>query len=252
MCQEEAEQSPFEEEMEAQGFVSLKEYHPQKEAGPTMFQVGTSRFAVVPLPRDDQGAKAAILGPNGFVRIIRGQVLLGRSSQADIVLDDPKASRQHVYVEAENDGISFRDQGSENKTWVKPVPTVTELEQTVLPKGRTTAVILNERSLQISLAQGAAILILEAGSQGDLLDCVSKTHLPVSQRPHYQHEITADEENVARITVGRGSGNVIKLDDPRRHISSSHLMLTGVNRVYYLHVLGRNGITIEPAPRYSA
>ena len=44
--------------------------------------------------------------------------VLGRGQEADIVLDDPGVSRQHVEVRVEGSGVTARDLGSTNGTFV--------------------------------------------------------------------------------------------------------------------------------------
>jgi len=45
-------------------------------------------------------------------------VVIGRTSEADVTLDNPSISREHAVVELEKDRAYLTDKGSTNGTWV--------------------------------------------------------------------------------------------------------------------------------------
>ena len=55
---------------------------------------------------------------SGMDIAVRDAVVLGRSSEADIVLEDPYASEFHMRLVRQDDGIVLHDLGSTNGTYV--------------------------------------------------------------------------------------------------------------------------------------
>ena len=57
-------------------------------------------------------------GPGWDVVSREGRIVVGRSPQANLVIDDDSVSRMHCEVVAEGDGFLLRDLGSRNGTWL--------------------------------------------------------------------------------------------------------------------------------------
>ena len=61
----------------------------------------------------------AISGPHaGRVIVVSERLTVGRSAQCELRLDDPKVSRRHATLLADDDGLTVRDDGSLNGTWL--------------------------------------------------------------------------------------------------------------------------------------
>jgi pSer/pThr/pTyr-binding forkhead associated (FHA) protein len=61
----------------------------------------------------------AISGPyTGRVFAVGGQLTIGRATNCDLRLDDPKVSRQHATLEPVDSVLLVYDHGSLNGTWV--------------------------------------------------------------------------------------------------------------------------------------
>jgi pSer/pThr/pTyr-binding forkhead associated (FHA) protein len=61
----------------------------------------------------------AMSGPHaGRVITVPARLTVGRSAGCELRLDDPKVSRQHATLLAEGGGLSVRDDGSLNGTWL--------------------------------------------------------------------------------------------------------------------------------------
>ena len=49
-------------------------------------------------------------------------LLVGRSSEVEVTVDDPMVSRIHTQVERQKEGVAVMDRGSSNGTWVNGRP----------------------------------------------------------------------------------------------------------------------------------
>jgi predicted Zn finger-like uncharacterized protein len=87
------------------------------------------KAGLVELPRDKRFSLAVIQGAatGQIFQITKTRTTLGRAG-ADIVLDDPEASRQHAMVEVLGEHAIVRDLGSTNGTFVE----LDRIEQHVL------------------------------------------------------------------------------------------------------------------------
>jgi len=87
------------------------------------------KAGMVELPKDKRFSLAVIQGAatGQIFQIIKTRTTLGRAG-ADIVLDDPEASRQHAMVEVLGEHAIVRDLGSTNGTFVE----LDRIEQHVL------------------------------------------------------------------------------------------------------------------------
>jgi DNA-binding NtrC family response regulator len=83
-------------------------------------------------PRSDLGVRAEVIdGPDrALVRESIGAVVVGTSSENEMVLTDPTVSRYHVELRCE-DGVLVRDLGSRNGTFVNGV----RIQTAVVPYG---------------------------------------------------------------------------------------------------------------------
>ena len=83
---------------------------------------------VLRLPEDQEFRLSVMEGKDkgAVYPLVKPRTLLGRVS-ADIVVDDPLASRLHCAVEIGEGGVVVRDLGSTNKTLVNGRPIVTSI-----------------------------------------------------------------------------------------------------------------------------
>jgi hypothetical protein len=105
---------------------------------------------VLRLPEDQEFSLKVLEGKDrgAVYPLIKPRTLLGRAN-ADIVVDDPLASRLHCAVEIGEDGVVIRDLGSTNKTLVNSQPIVTS----ALKSGSTFQVGQHIFQLSIELKQ---------------------------------------------------------------------------------------------------
>jgi len=87
------------------------------------------KLGAIELPKDKRFSLAVIQGAatGQIYQITKSRTTLGRAG-ADIVLDDPEASRQHAVLEILADSAILRDMGSTNGTFVD----MQRIEQQVL------------------------------------------------------------------------------------------------------------------------
>ena len=57
-------------------------------------------------------------GAEHELELLQGELIVGRSSTCDLVLDDAKASRQHARLRVDGSSASVEDLGSRNGTFV--------------------------------------------------------------------------------------------------------------------------------------
>lgn len=91
---------------------------PEAGAPTTTPEEADTRYRNVP-PR---AVLRGVSGPYfGKIVPIPSRVVIGRGSEADLVLDEPEMSRKHAALEVTADGLYLRDLGSKNGTYVNGV-----------------------------------------------------------------------------------------------------------------------------------
>lgn len=99
---------------------ALQQARPQAEIGSSTLTGGDlHERGLIELPKDKRFSLAVIQGAatGQIFQISKSRTTMGRS-EADIVLDDPEASRQHAVVEFVGEHAILRDLGSTNGTFV--------------------------------------------------------------------------------------------------------------------------------------
>lgn len=111
--------------------------------GPTgSFRVKSSsrRGAVAPATGAAASRRHPILDIDGQRYLLTGPVtVIGRGSEADIIVDDTGVSRRHLEIRVTPDGVIASDMGSTNGTFVEGhrVPAATLVDGNTLTIGRT-------------------------------------------------------------------------------------------------------------------
>src|SRR5262245_20786997 len=82
------------------------------------------RAQVVPVPQDARRRLVVVTGPEvGRKFTIDKTAVLGRSTEADIVLDDSEVSRKHAEISRTGQGpFTLKDLSSRNGTFVNGAP----------------------------------------------------------------------------------------------------------------------------------
>ncbi len=100
----------------------------------------TVRGAVAPATTTTPSARHPLLDIDGQRYLLTGPVtIIGRGSEADIIVDDPGISRRHLEIRVTQDGVIASDLGSTNGLFVEghQVPAATLLDGNTLTIGRT-------------------------------------------------------------------------------------------------------------------
>lgn len=122
-------------------------------------------------------------------------VVVGRSPQAELVLDDPGVSWMHAAVTLAGDGLLVRDLGSSNGTYVNDAqkkivgPTVVKRNDTLLIGQHPVPVaslmdLLHNRPLKAASLETGASYVIGRDLQADLVidvPAVSRRHVAVSK-----------------------------------------------------------------------
>ncbi|WP_129339681.1 FhaA domain-containing protein [Cellulomonas endophytica] len=106
------------------------------------FEISSSsvRGAVAPATSASPSPRHPLVDIDGQRYILTGPTtVIGRGSEADIVVDDPGVSRRHVEIRVTPDGVVATDLGSTNGLFVEghQVPAATLLDGNTLTIGRT-------------------------------------------------------------------------------------------------------------------
>lgn len=109
------------------------------ENGRFLVRSSTVRGAVAPVT-SASSARHPMVDIDGQRYLLTGPVtVIGRGSDADIIVDDPGISRRHLEIRVTADGVIASDLGSTNGTYVEGhlVPAATLVDGNTLTIGRT-------------------------------------------------------------------------------------------------------------------
>ncbi len=91
--------------------------HDDLETGRFVVRSATARGAVAPRPPRRPSPRHPIVDIDGQRYLLTGPVtVIGRGSEADIVVDDPGVSRRHLEIRVTREGVVATDLGSTNGT----------------------------------------------------------------------------------------------------------------------------------------
>lgn len=113
-----------------------------EELAPGRFELRseTVRGAVAPAAAAAPSARHPLLDIDGQRYLLTGPVtVIGRGSEADIIVDDPGVSRRHLEIRVTEDGVVATDLGSTNGVFVEghQVPAATLVDGNTVTIGRT-------------------------------------------------------------------------------------------------------------------
>jgi len=100
----------------------------------------TVRGAVAPATTVAASTRHPLVDIDGQRYLLTGPVtVIGRGSEADIIVDDPGISRRHLEIRITPEGVIATDLGSTNGTYVEghKVPAATLVDGNTLTIGRT-------------------------------------------------------------------------------------------------------------------
>lgn len=110
------------------------------ETGRFQVRSATVRGAVAPATSVAASARHPLVDIDGQRYLLTGPVtVIGRGSEADIIVDDPGISRRHLEIRVTPDGVIATDLGSTNGTFVEDhkVPAATLVDGNTITIGRT-------------------------------------------------------------------------------------------------------------------
>lgn len=110
------------------------------ETGRFQVRSATVRGAVAPATSVAASARHPLVDIDGQRYLLTGPVtVIGRGSEADIIVDDPGISRRHLEIRVTADGVVATDLGSTNGTFVEDhkVPAATLVDGNTVTIGRT-------------------------------------------------------------------------------------------------------------------
>ncbi|NTW39932.1 MAG: DUF3662 and FHA domain-containing protein [Cellulomonadaceae bacterium] len=113
---------------------------PALETGRFQVRSATVRGAVAPATSVAASARHPLVDIDGQRYLLTGPVtVIGRGSEADIIVDDPGISRRHLEIRVTPDGVIASDLGSTNGTFVEghQVPAATLVDGNTITIGRT-------------------------------------------------------------------------------------------------------------------
>ena len=114
--------------------------HEDLETGRFRVRSATIRGAVAPATTSAPSPRHPLVDIDGQRYLLTGPVtVIGRGSEADIIVDDPGVSRRHLEIRVTPDGVVASDLGSTNGLFVEghQVPAATLLDGNTLTIGRT-------------------------------------------------------------------------------------------------------------------
>jgi len=110
------------------------------ETGRFEVRSATVRGAAAPATTTAPSARHPLVDIDGQRYLLTGPVtVIGRGSEADIIVDDPGVSRRHLEIQVTEQGTIATDLGSTNGTYVEGhrVPAATLLDGNTITIGRT-------------------------------------------------------------------------------------------------------------------
>ncbi|MCU1431606.1 MAG: hypothetical protein JWP95_711 [Actinotalea sp.] len=110
------------------------------ETGRFQVRSATVRGAVAPATATAASTRHPLVDIDGQRYLLTGPVtVIGRGSEADIIVDDPGISRRHLEIRVTPDGVVASDLGSTNGTFVEghQVPAATLVDGNTITIGRT-------------------------------------------------------------------------------------------------------------------
>lgn len=110
------------------------------ETGRFQVRSATVRGAVAPATSAAPSTRHPLVDIDGQRYLLTGPVtVIGRGSEADIIVDDPGISRRHLEIRVTPDGVVASDLGSTNGTYVEDhkVPAATLVDGNTITIGRT-------------------------------------------------------------------------------------------------------------------
>ena len=114
--------------------------HEDLETGRFRVRSATVRGAVAPATNVAPSPRHPLVDIDGQRYLLTGPVtVIGRGSEADIIVDDPGVSRRHLEIQVGPGGVVATDLGSTNGLFVEghQVPAATLLDGNTLTIGRT-------------------------------------------------------------------------------------------------------------------
>lgn len=114
--------------------------NPDLETGRFQIRSATVRGTVAPATSVAPSSRHPMVDIDGQRYLLTGPVtVIGRGSDADIIVDDPGISRRHLEIRVTPDGVIASDLGSTNGTYVEghQVPAATLVDGNTLTIGRT-------------------------------------------------------------------------------------------------------------------
>ncbi|MDQ2624180.1 MAG: DUF3662 domain-containing protein [Actinomycetota bacterium] len=109
-------------------------------AGRFQLRSATVRGAVAPATSSAPSPRHPLLDIDGQRYLLTGPLtVIGRGSEADIIVDDPGVSRRHLEIRVTPDGVVATDLGSTNGVFVEghQVPAATLVDGNTITIGRT-------------------------------------------------------------------------------------------------------------------
>lgn len=116
------------------------EHNDELETGRFQVRSATVRGAVAPATTVAASPRHPLVDIDGQRYLLTGSVtVIGRGSEADIIVEDPGISRRHLEIRVTPDGVVATDLGSTNGTYVEghQVPAATLLDGNTITIGRT-------------------------------------------------------------------------------------------------------------------
>jgi pSer/pThr/pTyr-binding forkhead associated (FHA) protein len=130
--------------------------------------------------------KAVLRGVSGsyFGKIVplRGKLTIGRSSDCDVVLDEPEMSKRHAMIEDSGDAILLRDLGSANGTFVNGV----QVRNAILHPDDLIAFDHNRFLLEAPGLPGRDQAIIDERDAPNITQTMRAVRLPEEERPKAQ------------------------------------------------------------------